>query len=137
MDEEKINSENPEITEEKPAEQEEKTESVPGKKESKKENKKASKEDQKATADFIYWLYSSKTGKDYVTNKLGFIAPFDTFEDNEKPTDPLAKEIIKWMSKPGITSVAWNFTLFPSRHSRITLVLLCSAMHRVLKTGQM
>lgn len=78
-------------------------------------NSKASKEDQKATADFIYWLYSSKTGKDYVTNKLRFIAPFDTFADNEKPTDPLAKEILRWMDKPGITSVAWNFTLFPSR----------------------
>ena len=78
-------------------------------------NKKASKEDQQATADFIYWLYSSKTGKYYVTNKLGFIAPFDTFAENEKPTDPLAKEIINWMSKPGIVSVAWNFTLFPSQ----------------------
>jgi len=78
-------------------------------------NKKASKEDQKATADFIYWLYSSKTGKNYVTNKLGFIAPFDTFEDSEKPTDPLAQEILNWMAKPGITSVSWNFTLFPSQ----------------------
>ena len=78
-------------------------------------NKKASKEDQKATADFIFWLYSSKTGKDYVTNKLGFIAPFDTFAENERPTDPLAVEISKWMAKPGITSVAWNFTLFPSQ----------------------
>lgn len=78
-------------------------------------NSKASKEDQKATADFIYWLYSSKTGKDYVLNKLRFIAPFDTFADNEKPTDPLAKEILRWMDMPGITSVAWNFTLFPSR----------------------
>lgn len=78
-------------------------------------NKKASKADQKATADFIYWLYSSKIGKNYVTNKLGFIAPFDTFADNEKPTDPLAVEILNWMSKPGITSVSWNFTLFPSQ----------------------
>lgn len=78
-------------------------------------NKKASKEDQKATADFIYWLYSSKTGKKYVTEKLGFIAPFDTFADNERPTDPLAVEISNWMAKPGITSVAWNFTLFPSQ----------------------
>ena len=77
-------------------------------------NSQASKADQKATADFIYWLYSSETGKNYVTNKLGFIAPFDTFADNEKPTDPLAVEILNWMSKPGITSVAWNFTLFPS-----------------------
>lgn len=78
-------------------------------------NKKASKQDQKATADFLYWLYSSKTGKDYVTNKLGFIAPFDTFADNEKPKDPLAKEILNYMSKKGIVSVSWNFTLFPSQ----------------------
>ena len=78
-------------------------------------NKKASKADQEATADFIYWLYSSATGKKYVTNKLGFIAPFDTFSDSERPTDPLAVEISKWMSKPGNTSVAWNFTLFPSQ----------------------
>ena len=78
-------------------------------------NKKASKQDQQATADFIYWLYSSETGKKYVTEKLGFIAPFDTFADNERPTDPLAVEISKWMAQPGITSVAWNFTLFPSQ----------------------
>ena len=78
-------------------------------------NKKASKADQEATADFIYWLYSSATGKKYVTNKLGFIAPFDTFSDSERPTDPLAVEFSKWMTKPGITSVAWNFTLFPSQ----------------------
>ena len=78
-------------------------------------NKKASKQDQQATADFIYWLYSSETGKKYVTEKLGFIAPFDTFADNERPTDPLAVEISNWMAKPVITSVAWNFTLFPSQ----------------------
>ncbi len=78
-------------------------------------NSQATAEEQKATADFIYWLYSSKMGKDYVTNKLGFIAPFDTFADNERPTDPLAVEINNWMTKSGITSVAWNFTLFPSQ----------------------
>ena len=78
-------------------------------------NAKASEAEQKAAADFIYWLYSSTTGKDFVTNKLGFIAPFDTFEENEKPTDPLAKEVLNRMSKDGVTSVAWNFTLFPSQ----------------------
>ncbi|MBO5607415.1 MAG: ABC transporter substrate-binding protein [Treponema sp.] len=78
-------------------------------------NSQASEADQKATADFIYWLYSSATGKDYVTNKLGFIAPFDTFAANEKPTDPLAVEILNWMDKKDTTSVAWNFTLFPSQ----------------------
>lgn len=78
-------------------------------------NSNASEADKKATEDFIYWLYSSTTGKDYVTNKLGFIAPFDTFADSEKPTDPLAVEILNWMSKPNTTSVSWNFTLFPSQ----------------------
>lgn len=78
-------------------------------------NSQASEAEQKATADFIYWLYSSPMGKDYVTNKLGFIAPFDTFSESERPTDPLAVEINNWMTKPGITSVAWNFTLFPSQ----------------------
>lgn len=78
-------------------------------------NSHASEEEQKAAADFIYWLYSSETGKDYVTNKLGFIAPFDTFEDDEKPTDPLAQEVLAWMEKDGITSVPWQFTLFPSQ----------------------
>ena len=78
-------------------------------------NSQATEAEQKAAADFIYWLYSSKTGKDYVTNKLGFIAPFDTFEDSEKPTDPLAQEVLRWMEKDGISSVPWNFTLFPSQ----------------------
>ncbi|MDE6720469.1 MAG: carbohydrate ABC transporter substrate-binding protein, partial [Treponemataceae bacterium] len=50
-----------------------------------------------------------------VTNKLGFIAPFDTFGSAERPSDPLAKEIFAWMEKDGITSVSWNFTLFPSQ----------------------
>ena len=78
-------------------------------------NSKASAGEQKAAKDFIYWLYSSTTGKDYVTNKLGFIAPFDTFEDSEKPTDPLAQEVLSWMSKDGINTIPWNFTLFPSQ----------------------
>ncbi len=78
-------------------------------------NKMASEEDRKAAADFIYWLYSSKTGKDYVVNKLGFIAPFDTFEDNENPQDPLAQEILKYMDSEGIVSIPWNFTVFPSQ----------------------
>ncbi len=79
-------------------------------------NKKASPDKQKLALDFIYWLYSSEKGKDFVTNKLGFIAPFDTFSDNEKPTDPLAKEVLRWMSKEGATNVAWNFTVFPNQN---------------------
>ena len=78
-------------------------------------NASASAASQKAAADFVYWMFSSEIGKNYVTNELRFIAPFDTFTEEERPTDPLAKEVISWMSKPGITSVPWNFTLFPSQ----------------------
>lgn len=75
----------------------------------------ASKEDQKATIDFLEWLFTSDVGKDYVTNQLGFIAPFDTFEDDEKPTDPLAQQVIETMSDESCQSVDWNFTAFPGQ----------------------
>ncbi len=77
-------------------------------------NSKVSEAKQKASIDFITWLFSSDTGKDYVTNKLGFIAPFTTFSDDEKPTDPLAREVLTWMEKDGISSVGWTFAAFPS-----------------------
>ena len=77
-------------------------------------NKNASAEEQKAAADFIWWLYSSDEGKAYVTDKLGFIAPFDTFTAEETPDDPLAREVSKWMAREDVTLVPWRFTLFPS-----------------------
>jgi raffinose/stachyose/melibiose transport system substrate-binding protein len=76
-------------------------------------NSKVSKEVQDASIAFLEWLFSSDKGKQYVTKDLGFIAPFKTFNDNEKPADPLAKEVLAWMSK-GSTSVAWTFAAFPS-----------------------
>ena len=78
-------------------------------------NAKASAEERKATEDFIYWLFSSKTGKDFVVNKLKLIAPFDTFNDDENPTDPLAQEVINWMNKADTTTIPWNFTVFPGQ----------------------
>ena len=78
-------------------------------------NSQAPAEKQQLAADFIYWLFSSTAGKDFVTNQLKFIAPFDTFTDAERPTDPLAMEIARYMADPTKTSVAWNFTVFPSQ----------------------
>jgi raffinose/stachyose/melibiose transport system substrate-binding protein len=78
-------------------------------------NKQASPEKQQLAADFILWLYSSPTGKAFVTNDLKFIAPFDTFAENEKPTDPLAKEVLRYVSNPDLYNVAWNFTVFPGQ----------------------
>ena len=78
-------------------------------------NKQASPEKQKLAADFIYWLYSSAAGKAFVTNDLKFIAPFDTFADNEKPTDPLAKEVLRYTSNTSLYNVSWNFVKFPNQ----------------------
>lgn len=78
-------------------------------------NSWASEEDQKATIDFVEWLFTSDIGKDYVTNKLGFISPFDTFDDDEQPTDPLAQQVIEAMADESRQSVAWNFTAFPGQ----------------------
>lgn len=75
-------------------------------------NKNASEEKQKASIEFLEWLFSSKTGKDYVVNKLKFISPFNTFEDSEKPDDPLAREVISWMEKDK-TTIEWVFNSFP------------------------
>ena len=78
-------------------------------------NSWASEEEQKVTLDFVEWLFSSETGKDYVTNKLGFISPFNTFEEDEMPSDPLAAQVVDFMSNTDYVSVSWNFTAFPGQ----------------------
>lgn len=82
-------------------------------------NSKVSKEKQDASVAFIEWLFSSDKGKQYVSKDLGFIAPFNTFKDNEKPADPLAKEVLSWMAKGG-NNVAWAFAAFPSENFKNT-----------------
>lgn len=77
-------------------------------------NKNASEADRKASIAFLEWLFSSETGKDYVINKLKFISPFNTFKDDEKPEDPLAKEIFRWMEKD-VNNLEWTFNSFPGQ----------------------
>lgn len=78
-------------------------------------NKNASEEQQKLAEEFLYWLFSTDTGKRFVTEELDFIAPFSTFSESEVPDDPLAREVIRWMNKDNITTIPWNFTIFPSQ----------------------
>ena len=77
-------------------------------------NKNASKEQQEASLAFLEWLFSSETGKKYVTEKLGFITPFNTFTEAEQPSDPLAKEIVRYLSDTSYENIPWIFTAFPS-----------------------
>ncbi len=78
-------------------------------------NKTSDENTQKAAEDFLYWLFSSQTGKKYVAEDLGFITPFNTFSENEVPNDPLAKEVVRWMNKEGVHTVPWDFSIFPSQ----------------------
>jgi len=78
-------------------------------------NSKASEEDQKASIAFVEWLFTSETGKNHVTNELGFIAPFSTFESDETPQDPLAQEVLRYLSNTDLYNIDWNFTTFPSQ----------------------
>ena len=77
-------------------------------------NKNVSKEKQDASLKFLEWLFSSETGKKYVTEKLGFITPFTTFTEDEQPQDPLAREITRYMSNGDLRNIPWVFTAFPS-----------------------
>lgn len=78
-------------------------------------NSMASEADQQASIDFMEWVYSSEEGKNYVTNELGFISPFNTFSDEESPADPLAKQVLADMSNENSNSVSWNFAAFPNQ----------------------
>lgn len=77
-------------------------------------NKKATEEQQKNSLDFLYWLFSSETGKKYVTEKLNFITPFNTFSENEQPDDPLARDISRYLNDNSYKNIPWIFTSFPS-----------------------
>lgn len=75
-------------------------------------NSKVPAEVQKASADFLYWLFSSEKGKRYVTEELGFVTPFKTMTDS-KVSDPLANEVLYWSNREDIDSLPWAFISFP------------------------
>ncbi|MDY4771147.1 MAG: ABC transporter substrate-binding protein [Lachnospiraceae bacterium] len=78
-------------------------------------NSQASEEDQQASLEFVKWVFGSDEGKKMVTNDLGFITPFNTFSDDEVPSDPLAKEVIRYMADENLETVSWDFLTFPSQ----------------------
>ena len=77
-------------------------------------NKNASAEEQKAAQDFLCELFSSRSGKRYVSNTLGYITPFNTFSKSEIPDDALSGEIFSWINKNGLTTASIDLTLIPS-----------------------
>lgn len=82
-------------------------------------NSNASDADQKLAEDFLYWMFSSEKGKDYVINKLGYIAPFDTFTESDIPNNPLSKQVVTWINREDVQNIPWTgFTMFPDQNFR-------------------
>ena len=77
-------------------------------------NSEASEADQKASIEFVEWLFGTDEGKEIVKNELGFISPFNTFDEEDNPSDPLAQEIFRYM-QADVTAVSWDFATFPSQ----------------------
>ena len=76
-------------------------------------NKNAPEEDIKATLDFLNWVITSDTGRDSLANTMGFVTPFDTFDDGYQAGNPLLKIANEYISN-GKTPVSWNFATIPS-----------------------
>jgi len=76
-------------------------------------NAKLPQETQEAAINFLEWLFSSEEGKEFVVDNLGFNAPFSTFEDDEKPDDPLSREVLRYLESDK-ENVEWTFAGFPS-----------------------
>lgn len=59
-------------------------------------NAKLDEKVQKEAMNFLEWIYTSPEGQEFVVNTLKFVPPYSGFEKFEI-TDPLAKEVIKYM----------------------------------------
>ena len=76
-------------------------------------NSKASEEDIQATLDFLNWVITSDEGRTSLSQEMGFVTPFKTFDKNFESENPLVVDANKYIAD-GKTSVAWNFTTMPS-----------------------
>lgn len=76
-------------------------------------NSKASEEDIKATEDFLNWVVTSDAGRDSMANQMGFVTPFDTFDDGYQASNPFLDAANQYIAD-GKTSVTWCFTTMPS-----------------------
>ncbi len=79
-------------------------------------NSNASADDIKASEDFLEWLYTSDTGKEFVLSHYG-IAPFDGI-DNDKiaESNPLVKLALEDVDNADTENVDWVLTTIPSQN---------------------
>ena len=77
-------------------------------------NAKADPADIQATLDFMAWVVESDEGREALSQEMGFVTPFTTFDDY-LPENPLVQANAEY-TKAGKTAVSWNFTTMPSEN---------------------
>ncbi|MDR1538460.1 MAG: ABC transporter substrate-binding protein [Clostridiales bacterium] len=73
-------------------------------------NGQASDAEAKAGKDFITWLYTSQTGKRYVTEEFGFIPIVKGMESSS--LDPLSAEVSRYAAEG--KTIGWATNLYPA-----------------------
>ncbi|MBQ1546539.1 MAG: ABC transporter substrate-binding protein, partial [Clostridia bacterium] len=78
-------------------------------------NSKASEADIQATLAFLEWVITSDEGRTAVSQEMGFVTPFKTFDEDAKyqPNNTLVKISNEYIAA-GKTAVSWNFPTIPS-----------------------
>ena len=78
-------------------------------------NSKASEADIQATIDFLNWVITSDEGRTAMSQDMGFVTPFKTFDEDAKyqPNNTLVKIANDYIAA-GKTAVSWNFPTIPS-----------------------
>lgn len=76
-------------------------------------NSKADEKDIQATLDFLNWVITSDEGRTSLSQEMGFVTPFTTFDENFESDNPLVVASNEYIAA-GKTPVAWNFTTMPS-----------------------
>jgi raffinose/stachyose/melibiose transport system substrate-binding protein len=73
-------------------------------------NAQASEVQRKAAKDFLNWLYTSQTGKRYVTEKFGFIPVVKGMTSSS--LDPLSQEVSRYATEG--KTIPWATNLYPA-----------------------
>lgn len=78
-------------------------------------NSKSSAADIQATIDFLNWVITSDEGRTAMSQDMGFVTPFKTFDEDEKyqAKNALISAANEYIAA-GKTAVSWNFSTIPS-----------------------
>ena len=76
-------------------------------------NSKSSEADIAATLDFLNWVITSDEGRKALSEDMGFVTPFSTFDDGYQADNALIAAANQYIAD-GKTAVSWNFSTIPS-----------------------